>query len=210
MQETIEKKGMIENVIHEQIENGEFRSNRKFNEFTIIDGEKSLIHVGNGEHTIVDTDLLEELVLMSCWSETPQGYIRGGVKGVGIRGIHEIVMRHKLRKYGGFKEDTGLRIVVNHKDGNPKNNRRSNLEVITQKENLLKGDLSRTKRAKSGVKGIRWYTQLNQYRVSISNEHVGYYPTLDEAIEARNHALKAEFQRLEKMRLDWMKENNRI
>jgi hypothetical protein len=49
-------------------------------------------------------------------------------------------MRDELAKYEGFTEETGLTIVVHHKDNNGSNNRRSNLEVVTQNENKILGD----------------------------------------------------------------------
>ncbi len=71
-------------------------------------------------------------------------------------------------------------ILIDHEDGNPFNNRLSNLRQATNAQNLR--NRGRQKNNTTGYKGVSispW-----GYRVQINNRHVGYFKTLEEAATA--------------------------
>ena len=83
-------------------------------------------------------------------------------------------------------------ICIDHIDKNKTNNKYTNLRLATQKQNgenkLLNSNNS------SGHRGVffRKYLKSKPYSVSITNNrksiHVGYFATIEEAIEARKKA----------------------
>lgn len=101
--------------------------------------------------------------------------------------IHRLVAEHFLEKKKG-------KDVVNHIDFNKSNNTVSNLEWCTQKENTNHSSVNmRHPRnictSKTGHKYI--YKKKHGYEVDIVKLHVGSFNTIDEAIFARNEALKS-------------------
>lgn len=79
---------------------------------------------------------------------------------------------------------------VDHINNNPLDNRKTNLRICTHKENLK--NMSLSKRNTSGYKGVSWYKRYNKWKVRIvyngKDIHLGYYDTLDEAIQIRKQA----------------------
>jgi hypothetical protein len=86
-------------------------------------------------------------------------------------------------------------LVVDHINGCVRDNRRKNLRVCTQAQNLLnrRGVSSN----KSGFKGVSWYPPLKKWRarVKIGNagKHLGYFDTPEQAANAYNAAAKDAF-----------------
>ena len=81
----------------------------------------------------------------------------------------------------------GHKIVVDHIDNNPLNDRLYNLQLITQRENLTKD-----KKNKSGYTGV--YSIRNRYysliRIGGEKKYLGYFSTKEEASEAYQNELK--------------------
>ena len=80
-------------------------------------------------------------------------------------------------------ERDGSSLVVHHKNGNGLDNRRENLEIVTQSENMR-----RKKPGRSGVVGVRQSADGKKWTSSIchngKNHHLGTFQTKDEAREA--------------------------
>lgn len=135
---------------------------------------KSKIHYGEIDETI--------LVLNNS------GYrcIRVAIKGNGSKSIfiHQIVSS----VFHGYVFNS-RKYVVDHIDSNKLNNTKSNLRIITYRENC-----SKEKVIKSNLPvGVYWNKQGKKYRthIRIGKErfHLGYFTNADEASQAYQKAL---------------------
>jgi hypothetical protein len=94
-------------------------------------------------------------------------------------------------------------VVVDHIDGNGLNNKRSNLRLCSNKENVRYQTLS--KMNTSGYKGVSIHKQTQKYRaqIRVNNRlmHLGLYTTKEEAAEAYNNAAIVHFGPFAKLNL---------
>lgn len=94
--------------------------------------------------------------------------------------------RYILSKYSQLEEGR----VVDHIDHNTLNNRKSNLRICTNQQNVTNSRVP--KNNKSGYKGVYWCSsrQKWQAQVTINNKtkYIGRYNNLEDAIEARKKA----------------------
>ena len=84
---------------------------------------------------------------------------------------------------------------IDHKDMNRLNNRRSNLRCVTHQQNQVNQGLQ--KNNTSGYAGVSFFPARGKYRarIKISGKdiHLGYYRTIEEAVQARNWAERCLF-----------------
>jgi hypothetical protein len=77
----------------------------------------------------------------------------------------------------GHKPDGTHRIVPDHKDGDKSNNSVTNLELITQRENIERYWL--TQKTSSQYSGVYWEKDRNKWRAQITidgkRKHLGYF-----------------------------------
>jgi len=82
--------------------------------------------------------------------------------------------------------------VVDHINGNPLDNRLSNLRIVSQAKNSVNRSKNNANN-KSGFRGVHWVTRDKRwvvyFRRSGKTLWVGRYKTLECAVEARNSAL---------------------
>lgn len=74
-------------------------------------------------------------------------------------------------------------IVVDHIDNNKTNNKLDNLRILSHRENIIRGNRSNTK-------NNNIYKVKDKYRVIVLSKHIGYYNTIEDAINSRDNALK--------------------
>jgi hypothetical protein len=88
------------------------------------------------------------------------------------------VLLHRLLM--GFPDE----LVVDHKNGNPLNNRRSNLRLLTQSQNALNRRGAEL-RSKSGVLGVHWSKARGKWRARVKQNGKTFYEKLfDDLAEA--------------------------
>lgn len=148
------------------------------------------IKLNKGYETIVDDDVYE-WASKNKWKYN-QGYvIRSKWPNSSYR-LHRLIM------------NASKGIYVDHIDGNPLNNLRSNLRLCSNAENGRNQKLH--KNNTSGYKGVHWSKLNKKWKVEIKinykNKFIGLYNTKEDAAKAYNEAaLKyfGEFARLNKI-----------
>lgn len=84
---------------------------------------------------------------------------------------------------------------IDHIDGNPKNNKWSNLRLATNTQNSRNS--SKPKNNTSGFKGVSFVSRLNKYRATImvnrKSIHLGCFSDVKDAVLAYNEAAKSYF-----------------
>jgi hypothetical protein len=85
--------------------------------------------------------------------------------------------------------------VIDHRDGDKRNNRKYNLRECTQSNNAM--NVKTSKRNTSGVKGVYWRKQTNNWLAAIYVNgvyiHLGLFKDKQDAIDARKEAEKEHF-----------------
>ena len=129
---------------------------------------------------LVDMDDYEEFVYGYKFSLNNKSYVRysGRKDELHAKLLHRIIM--------GEPED----LVVDHINGDPLDNRRENLRIVTQQQNNM--NVSMNKRNKSGVAGVCWDKTSNKWRAEIMYKkksiYLGRFDNLEEAGKARKDA----------------------
>jgi hypothetical protein len=98
--------------------------------------------------------------------------------------IHKLVAESFLHH-----EPCGLEIVVDHIDNDKSNNKLSNLQLITQRENSNKDVVN-----KSGIVGVRLIEKTGKWKATITINgkivHLGHFSDKESARIARENAFK--------------------
>jgi len=97
--------------------------------------------------------------------------------------VHQLVaiafLNHKPNRY---------RLVVDHIDNDKSNNNKENLQLITQRENLLKNPRKNNKKDSSKYVGVGWHKLMKRWQSRICirgvSKHLGYFDTELEAYKA--------------------------
>jgi HNH endonuclease/AP2 domain len=85
----------------------------------------------------------------------------------------------------------GAGLIVDHIDGNPLNNRRKNLRLLTHAENMQNRSGLET-RNKSGYRGISWDKRRNKWRAKVKlNGKVVYEKFFSDIKEANHNVIEA-------------------
>lgn len=137
------------------------------NEYQIV-GQDAIVTFYDKKHNPKGTFLISaediELIKGLKWYEMNTGYIAAYKKDNNPILLHRYLM------------DCPDGLVVDHINHNRKDNRRSNLRICTQKENVANTEW---KTGQSGVRGIR--RDNGFWRVVIKNKYIGCSPDLEEA-----------------------------
>ena len=146
----------------------------------VIDGELAIFTTATGDNFTVDADVAEKMVNYP-WRTDKNGYIYTR-KVIDGRRIHIQIHRH-LTEAPADK-------VVDHINHNVKDNRMSNLRVVTTSENLMNRGIDR--RNKSGATGVFWNRFVGRWFVYITINRkinrIGWFDDYDDAVLARKEA----------------------
>ena len=149
------------------------------------------IQLTQGRITFVDDDDFEDLN-KNTWGVT-KGAVDRVIWDSGNR-RHEVMSRRIMK----CPPDR----VVDHIDGNPLNNQRSNLRICIPSENQRNRRMPSINT--SGFKGVTWHKQCQKWQSQIGhynkNYHLGLFDTKEEAYEAykrKSKELHGEYAKIE-------------
>lgn len=84
--------------------------------------------------------------------------------------LHRLIMKEELSK--------NPNLVVDHIDGCKRNNKRSNLQLITHKANCQKAELKNNTRSQSGYRKVYSTGVDGVWRVIVKDEYLGCFTSL--------------------------------
>lgn len=117
------------------------------------------------------------MLMQHNWRTHYKGYAYTSIANKTIL-MHRLIMQSAIK----IAELMGIRILIDHIDGNPKNNRRTNLRPATQTQNFAN--------ARNPKKYMNIVHKNGKYVVSLSYNHNTYYGGTfyneADAIKARN------------------------
>lgn len=122
----------------------------------------------NRGHALVDEEDFKYLSQYK-WRLSRSGYA--------WTGHHPIIIMHRLL----MKAPLGK--VVDHKNHNKLDNRKENLRLCSQRENLWNSAHRKTN--KSGYTGVNWDKYKNRWRVTCNSKDFGYFKNIDAAVKKR-------------------------
>jgi hypothetical protein len=176
----------LKEIIHKQ-------KNTKSNRW-MFDGNTAIGITDKGERFFIDIDDYE-IASQYCWRFSEQGYIIAN----GRNGENKIVWLHRV-----VMRITDDNTLVDHKDWDKHNNRKSNLRIATKSENNI--NIRRKRNNTSGYTGVTFNKRCGKYvaRISKDNKRIflGAFSTFEEAVKAR-HSAELELHG------EWSGENNR-
>jgi hypothetical protein len=152
------------------------KKQRKLNNYEELE-DCYICHTDNGDFYFDKSDYSYINNIHRCWYIHKTGYVLVKLNGVEVR-----LQNYLMHPPEGH--------MVDHIDGNPLNNRRSNLRICKEIDNA-KNKKTPTNNT-SGVKGVSWNNKMEQWcaRIGYNNERIllGYFNNFDEAVKTRKEA----------------------
>ena len=155
------------------------RTTRDLNE--IIEHEdcaEMVLYDKNGNEvarTIIDLEDVDKVKIYK-WYMNPVGYVGNRGKNIGL--LHRFIV------------NAPNDMVVDHINHNKLDNRKENLRICTQKQNMRNQSIRKDN--KSGYTGVYFVENKNkwvaQIRINGKTKHLGYYNEMKNAIKARKEA----------------------
>ena len=117
-----------------------------------------------------------------CAKKSNKNYVAGNLFDEGSKSLKRAYLHRVILG----DECNGL--VVDHIDGNPLNNHRSNLRAVTHQENL-RNRPNVVKNTTSGFRGVNWHKQRGKWNAVIKHNgkkiSLGLYLDINDAVNAR-------------------------
>lgn len=152
---------------------------RKTNKYYVDDLNIAHIKMSNTNNEMLcDAECVEEL-LKYYWSEH-RGYARSNINKKHIY-AHRIIM-----KVGNFKTNE----QIDHINGNTLDNRKSNLRIVTSRQNGLNSSIRKDNT--STVTGVSWIKKQKKWLARVYDNgkeiRLGYFDEFEDAVKARKIA----------------------
>lgn len=148
-----------------------------------LNGEYGICYFRNGGHFIFDIEDYDK-IKNYCWYNNNHGYAVA----------HELGSKSQLFSHRLIC-DCPKNMVVDHINHNTLDNRKSNLRICTQSDNMK--NMRRSKANKSGVKGVYFDKSANRWRAEIKvngkKTYIGVFTNIKDAKHAREQAEKRYF-----------------
>ena len=109
-----------------------------------------------------------------------------GYKQIYING--ELYQQHRILYEKFHNVELNDYLVIDHIDGDKKNNRIENLRLVTLRQNLQNG--SKTTANKSGFKNICWNNYAEKWHIQISGKHYDYFIKMEDAIQKSDEVIQ--------------------
>lgn len=153
-------------------------TNKKYNKYEIHENE---VHLITSKGDIIKIDLEDfDKVKDYCWSKNSVGYAQARV----LDGRNSVILMHRLIMNATPSD------IVDHKNHNELDNRKSNLRMCSQSENMANQKLSKANT--SGHKGVYWNKEKSKWSAQIGHRgrkiRLGYFENIEDAIKAREEA----------------------
>lgn len=130
-----------------------------------------------------------EKIKSYTWRENRRGYIETSIYDKEEHKTHSVLMHRFILGL------TDSNIIVDHIHHNKTDNRKSEIRATTQANNAK--NHAAQKNNLIGIAGVRFDEHINKFTASISTQgkriHLGYFLTLEEAIQRRKQAEKEYF-----------------
>lgn len=153
---------------------------KRYNEYTVIDAGKTIIHLSTGGECLISTCDLE-LVRPYLWLRDSRGYImtsKGRANTVTHLYIHQLLMGIPPEGY-----------TIDHINGDTHNNMRSNLRIITIEQNAQ--NINTPPRSNTGYRGIHENSR-GKFEITVSGKYMGICDNIEDAIAARQIIINEE------------------
>ena len=138
-----------------------------------------------------DPSMFKDASKANAWNKRFAGVVAGGE---GVNGYRVVMIRPRLHKahrlawahyYGSWPEN-----MIDHIDGDRKNNSISNLRDVTNSANGKNARISRAN--KTGVTGVFWREDIQRWSAYITSNrkrtYLGHFVGFDDAVAARKAA----------------------
>jgi len=121
-------------------------------------------------------------------NKTPNGYLKVVLAKEGSR--YTVLVHHLVGMVFMDYEPKGQDLVLDHKDADKLNNRKTNLQTIPNRDNVIKG----TSRGVSKYVGVSWHSRDGVWQAKIWKEgrrkYLGSFDSEEAAHEAYQNELK--------------------
>lgn len=179
--------------MHQLFKQGKFldniqRTNKDLNDYKILDNQTVKFNLYNQRNEYIDSFSIDlediEKVKYHKWRKSHNHVVTGQPNLGRQRELSHIIL-------GLSKEDIQeKKIVVDHIDGNPLNNKKNNLRICSQKENIL--NKSFMSNNTSGFIGVSYKKDRGTYdpeiRIDKKRCHLGSCKIFEEAVYERYYA----------------------
>lgn len=137
-------------------------------------GDVGLIPLNNGREAVIDAADIALAAGRSWMAKGPRGYVRASTT---CRGRHITISLHRLIM------SAPADVLVDHRDSDPLNNRRSNLRLADARQNAQNS--ARGRNNSSGFKGAFLDRRTGRWRAMITSNYrqiyLGLFDTAEEA-----------------------------